>query len=308
MGDVDTSVGATDDDIHDRLVRWYEDHHRSFPWRESDDPWEILVVEVMSQQTQLDRITDPWAAFVERWPTPADLATSNRSEVVSFWSEHRLGYNRRAVHLHEAATRIVEEFDGTVPSLPAELETLPGVGPYTANAVASFAFGTGEAVVDTNVKRILYRAFEVPDDRDAFERVANDLADHDAIGAWNAAIMELGGVACRKTPRCDEAECPLRDQCSAYRTGDFTAPDVPTQPDFEGSRRQFRGRVLQTLRASGPLAVDELGRKIRVDYEPDGDAGRAWLEGILEDMDDDGLIEQVESDPLTVRLAGADAS
>jgi A/G-specific adenine glycosylase len=111
---------------------------------------------------------------------------------------------------------------------------------------------------------------------------------------WNNAIMELGGVACRKAPRCDEAGCPWREWCHAYETGDFTAPDVPTQPDFEGSRRQFRGRVVRTLNEHGELALDELGPRVRVDYTPDGSHGRDWLRDLLEDLSDDGMVELVE--------------
>jgi A/G-specific adenine glycosylase len=117
---------------------------------------------------------------------------------------------------------------------------------------------------------------------------------------WNNAIMELGGVACGKKPRCDEAGCPWREWCHAYQTGDFTAPDVPTQPSFEGSRRQFRGRVVRTLSAHGELALDELGPRVRVDYAPGGDDGREWLSGLVADLADDGLVDVEESDGDTV--------
>jgi A/G-specific adenine glycosylase len=166
-----------------------------------------------------------------------------------------------------------------------------GVGPYTANAVASFAFNNGDAVVDTNVKRVLHRAFGVPDDDAAFERAAATLMPEGRSRVWNNAIMELGGVACEKTPACDEAGCPWRRWCRAYETGDFTAPDVPTQPDFEGSRRQMRGRVVDALSDRDGLRLDELGPKVRVDYVPDGEYGREWLRGLLADLADDGLVE-----------------
>jgi len=272
------------------LVEWYEADHRDYPWRRTDDPYEILVSEVMSQQTQLDRVVDAWAAFLEQWPTVADLAAADRGDVVGFWTDHSLGYNNRAKYLHEAARQVTDERDGEWPRDPDGLSELMGVGPYTANAVASFAFNNGDAVVDTNVKRVLYRAFDVPDDDSAFEDAAQRLLPEGQSEVWNNAIMELGGVACEKTPDCDGARCPWREWCSAYQSGDFTAPDVPTQPTFEGSRRQFRGRVISVLNEYDELALDELGPRIRVDYAPDGEYGREWLRGLLSDLADDDLV------------------
>ncbi|EMA69190.1 A/G-specific adenine glycosylase [Halorubrum distributum] len=279
------------DAVRDALVDWYEADHRDFPWRRTEDPYEILVSEVMSQQTQLDRVVPAWEDFLDEWPTAAALADADRADVVAFWSDHSLGYNNRAKYLHEAAGQVESEYGGTFPAEPDELSELMGVGPYTANAVASFAFNNGDAVVDTNVKRVLYRAFDVPDDDDAFERVASRLMPAGESRVWNNAIMELGGVACGKKPRCDEAGCPWREWCHAYQTGDFTAPDVPEQPSFEGSRRQFRGRIVRLLGEHDEMELDALGHRIRVDYAPDGEHGREWLRGLVDDLDDDGLIE-----------------
>jgi A/G-specific adenine glycosylase len=286
--------------VREALVAWYEADHRSFPWRETTDPYRVLVSEVMSQQTQLSRVVDAYEAFVERWPTVEDLAAADRSEVVSFWTDHSLGYNNRATYLHEAAGQVVEEYDGEFPETPERLQELMGVGPYTANAVASFAFDAGDAVVDTNVERVLYRAFGLSDDESEFEQAASELMPDGESRVWNNAIMELGGVACQKTPRCDEAGCPWRTWCHAYETGDFTAPDVPTQPSFEGSRRQFRGRVVRALSNHDQLSLDELGPKVRVDYTPEGEYGREWLRGLLADLADDGLVEVGERDGETV--------
>jgi A/G-specific adenine glycosylase len=291
------------DAVRDALVEWYEDDHRAFPWRETTDPYSILVSEVMSQQTQLSRVVEAWRAFLDEWPTVEALAAAERADVVAFWSAHSLGYNNRARYLHEAAGQVVDEHGGAFPRTPDGLETLMGVGPYTANAVASFAFDAGDAVVDTNVKRVLYRAFGLPDDDAEFEAVASRLMPPGESRLWNNAIMELGGVACGKTPRCDEAGCPWRGRCRAYETGDFTAPDVPTQPSFDGSRRQFRGRVVRTLGEYDELALDDLGPRIRVDYAPDGEHGREWLRGLVSDLAADGLVEVAERDGDTlVRL------
>lgn len=287
----DAAVLSDDRDaLRAALIEWYESDHRDFPWRRTADPYEILVSEVMSQQTQLSRVETAWERFLDRWPTVADLAEANRADVVGFWSDHRLGYNNRAKYLHTAAGQVMDEYDGKFPDSPEELQELQGVGPYTANALASFAFNTGNAVVDTNVKRVLYRALDVPDDDNAFEQTASDLMPDGESRVWNNAIMELGGVTCEKTPHCDEKKCPWREWCHAYITGDFTAPDVPTQPSFQGSRRQFRGRVIAVLKEYDKLTLDKLGPRIRVDYTPDGEHGREWLRGLLSDLADDGLV------------------
>ncbi len=304
--DGESSVLPADPDerdaVRESLVAWYEADHRDFPWRRTEDPYEILVSEVMSQQTQLDRVVPAWEAFLDRWPTVSDLATADRGDVVAFWSSHSLGYNNRAKYLHEAASQIETEHDGAFPRTPDGLSELMGVGPYTANAVASFAFNAGDAVVDTNVKRVLHRAFaEIhnADDPD-YETVANALMSAEESRIWNNAIMELGGVACGKKPRCDEAGCPWREWCHAYQTGDFTAPDVPTQPSFEGSRRQFRGRIVNLLSEHDEMEIDTLGHRIRVDYTPDGECGREWLQGLLTDLSEDGLVEVQERDGETI--------
>ena len=309
--------------LRNKLLGWYERSHRDFPWRQTEDPYEILVSEVMSQQTQLDRIVEPWRAFVERWPDVEALAGADRADVVAFWSAHNLGYNNRAKYLHEAAKQVREDFDGEIPEEPAALEELQGVGPYTANAVASFAFNTGDAVVDTNVKRVLYRAFDVRDEDEVFEAVANTLMPDGHSGAWNNAIMELGGVACEKRPKCDEAGCPWRRWCSAYRSGNFEAPDVPTQEPFEGSRRQMRGRVVEALAEHGAQELDELGPRVSVDYtsnagqnpaeggaktggpeEETNEGGREWLRDLLADMESEGLVAvRVGEDRVEVELA-----
>ncbi|PSP60957.1 A/G-specific adenine glycosylase [Halobacteriales archaeon QH_8_67_36] len=265
--------------VQDALVEWYEADHRDYPWRRTDDPYEVLVSEVMSQQTQLDRVVAAWADFLERWPAVEDLAAADRGEVVGFWTDHSLGYNNRAKYLHEAARQVTGERDGEWPRDPDGLSELMGVGPYTANAVASFAFNTGNG---------------------EFEATAQRLMPEGQSRVWNNAIMELGGVACEKTPDCDGAQCPWREWCSAYQSGDFTAPDVPTQPEFEGSRRQFRGRVVSVLNEYDELALDELGPRVRVDYAPEGNHGREWLRGLLADLADDELVELADADGETV--------
>jgi A/G-specific adenine glycosylase len=139
----------------------------------------------------------------------------------------------------------------------------------------------------------------VPDDEAAFETVANWLLPADTR-TWNNAIMELGGTVCEKTPACEA--CPWREWCHAFETGDFSAPDVPTQSPFEGSRRQMRGRVIDALRDGDAIDIDRLGHTVRVDYAPDGEYGREWLRGLLADLEADGLVTVDEADGTVVRL------
>ena len=131
--DLDVDVGR----IQQELLRWYEENHREFPWRNTTDPYKILVSEVMSQQTQLSRVETAWKAFIDRWPSVNALANTEQAAVVQFWTEQKLGYNNRAKYLHTAAQQVVEDYNGEIPESPEELESLTGVGPYTANAVAS---------------------------------------------------------------------------------------------------------------------------------------------------------------------------
>ena len=270
------------------LLEWYAANARQFAWRQHDDPYAILVLEVMSQQTQLERVSDAWSQFIRRWPSPDSLGNTPRGEVIAFWSNHALGYNRRAEYLHRAATHIVAEWDGTLPADPDKLQELPGVGPYTASAVASFAFDRPHAVLDTNVKRILYRVFG--EDAGEFEDIADRLLPDDKASDWNNAIMDLGATVCTATPQCDEAPCPWREQCTAYALGSFDSPNSPTQSTFEGSRRQFRGRIVRTLASNGAREIDGIGRAISEEYDPTSQADRSWVYDLLQDLADDGLV------------------
>jgi A/G-specific adenine glycosylase len=222
---------------------------RDLPWIGAD-PWAVLVSEVMLQQTQTSRVIGPWTRFVAALPTPTTCAEAPLSQVVRLWSG--LGYHRRAKSLHDAATLIRDEFAGAVPRAVSDLRRLPGVGEYTANAVASFAFGERVAVVDTNVGRVLARALtnrtlSVGDARD----VANELLPRLNAAAFNQAMLDLGAQHCTSTPRCDT--CPAARVCRWRREG---GPDPAPrsagvsrpQPTFEGSDRQARGRVLAALR------------------------------------------------------------
>ena len=251
--------------LHQRVNGWYEDAGRDLPWRHPDcSAWGVFLSEVMAQQTPLSRVEPAWREWMERWPTPADLAAAPPGEAVRAWG--RLGYPRRALRLHEAATVMVARHDGEVPRTPAELLALPGVGPYTAAAVACFAFALPEVVVDTNVRRVLARAVQGK----AFPhltltRAESDLArecqptDPGEANTWNVAVMELGALVCvARGPHCDD--CPIADRC-AWNLAGRPAYDGPPRRGqaWHGTDRQVRGELLQRLRsAPGPVAQAHL--------------------------------------------------
>jgi len=244
--------------------RWYSGHARDLPWRSADaTPWSILVSEVMLQQTPVSRVLPAHAAWLARWPTPAGLAAASAADAVRQWD--RLGYPRRAVRLHASAQLITNRHAGQVPAAAEQLRTLPGVGSYTAAAVASFAFGQRHAVLDTNVRRVLARlvagqAAPGPSQSAAELRLAESLLPRDgrAAAQWSVGVMELGALVCTAVrPRC--TECPLAGQCSWLARGRPPAVSRRAAAAYHGSDRQCRGSLLALLRAaSGPLSADQL--------------------------------------------------
>jgi A/G-specific adenine glycosylase len=225
----------------------------------------VLVSEVMLQQTQAARVVPAYRDFLQRFPTIEDLARSSRSEVVIAWSA--LGYQRRAAALHDAARQIVREREGRVPADVETLRTLPGVGPYTAAAVASIAFGAPVAAIDTNVRRVVARACAGVEPGelgpDEIERLAGEWLDVSDPGGWNAALMDLGRTMCRpRSPRC--GECPISDACRFRVAGrDALAASAPIrrQSAFEGSFRQIRGAVVRVLRERSSATLAELAKE-----------------------------------------------
>jgi A/G-specific adenine glycosylase len=227
------------------LLAWYAAGHRDLPWRRTRDPYAILVSEVMLQQTQVARVLERYGPWLERWPTVEALAAAARAEVLAAWVG--LGYNRRALRLWEAC-RIVSE-----QGWPADLRTLPGIGPYTAAAVGSFAFGRHELAVDVNVRRVLDRfgaGLEPPPGRSA---------------AFNQAAMELGALVCTaRAARC--GACPLRDRCPSRGRAPEPSRRRAAGERFEDSNRWVRGRVVAALAAGNGvpagIAPDRLARAV----------------------------------------------
>jgi A/G-specific adenine glycosylase len=249
------------------LLAWYRARRRAYPWRRTADPYAVLVSEVMLQQTQAPRAATSYDRFLERFPSVAALAAARRSDVLRAWDG--LGYNRRAVALSLAARAIVREHGGRVPSDPEVLRSLPGVGPYTAGAVASIAFGRRVAAVDTNVRRIVARVHLGADpDAAATPRVrqlAEAWVDARDPGAWNQALMDLGREVCRPRPRC--VECPLAAACRFRATGAIPTPSRRRQGPFAGSSRQVRGGVVRVLRGRPAATVGTIAVGIGVDAD-----------------------------------------
>lgn len=239
-----------------RVGAWYADHARPLPWREPTvTPWGVLVSEFMLQQTPVARVLPAWAAWLDRWPTPTALAADEVGDAVRAW--HRLGYPRRAQRLHAAARAIRDQHSGRVPDDPAALRALPGVGDYTAAAVASFAFGQRHVVLDTNVRRVLARidggVAYASEALTAAERARAEawLPEEERTAAtWAAASMELGALVCTATnPAC--GACPVADACAWFAAGRPAWDGPPRRGQaYAGTDRQCRGVLLGVLRAS----------------------------------------------------------
>ncbi|MGN6325520.1 A/G-specific adenine glycosylase [Pseudolysinimonas sp.] len=272
--------------IGERIADWYEAGHRDLPWRRDGfGAWGILVSEFMLQQTPVARVVPKLEAWLARWPTAAALAAEPSGEAVRAWD--RLGYPRRALALHGAAVAITAEHGGVVPADVDALLALPGVGPYTARAVAAFAYGVRVPVVDVNTRRVLARSVLGQGDAGP----ANARRDHELMEAIlptlpararqvNAGAMELGQTVCvARSPRCDV--CPLRTACAWLVAGSpsYDGPTAPRQKRYEGSDRQARGRILRELRGSEiPVPADAVAA-----LWPDVEQRERALAGLLRD-------------------------
>ncbi|GIJ75578.1 A/G-specific DNA-adenine glycosylase [Micromonospora phaseoli] len=281
----------TDTTFAGQVSRWYEENARDLPWRKPEvSPWAILISEVMLQQTPVARVLPAWQAWLDRWPTPAALAGDSPAEAIRMWG--RLGYPRRAVRLRDCAVAIVERHGGEVPDRLEQLLALPGVGTYTARAVAAFAYGQRHPVVDTNVRRVVCRAIAGEPDAGPATRPADLVATEEllppepaAAALASAAIMELGAVICTaRSPRCDA--CPVNAIC-AWRASGRVAPIGPTRRPqrYAGTDRQVRGLLLGLLREStGPVPHQRLDQV----WADDVQRARA-LAGLVTD----GLVEPI---------------
>ncbi len=308
--------------IWDALGAWYAAHKRDLPWRHTRDPYAILVSEVMLQQTQVDRVIPKYHAFLAAFPTLADLAAASTDEVIRVWSG--LGYNQRAVRLQQIARAVRDQHGGTFPQTLTDLLKLPGIGRYTAGALACFALGQAVAMVDTNIRRVLTRVFVGDLDPQAAATQSPEAAlalaettlppDPDAAYQWNQALMDLGATICvARAPACER--CPLATFCRTFAqmqaytlfpsgaalsdlqtrlVAESPAPYATkrakkSETPFKTSSRYYRGRVVAALRdlvAGESLALADLGPLVKEGYAEDD---RLWLIGLVEGLIRDGL-------------------
>lgn len=276
------------DGLRKAILAWYDARGRSLPFRGTTDPYAVFVSEVMAQQTQISRVGPAWTAFMATFPTIGDLAAASPADVLRAW--RGMGYNRRALNLWRAARIVVEEHAGQLPADVATLERLPGIGPYTARAVAAIAFREPVGAVDTNVRRVLNRA--VGGAIDAFtsrelQRVADAAVHVDRAADWTHALMDVGAAFCRTTrPLC--GECPAAVACryaANPRTAHARAPRTASSSSpFTASARWLRGRILDRLREADGHGWVDFGEEIGAhDRDAVGDAlGALAREGLLE--------------------------
>lgn len=284
--------------MQSEVIEWFETNGRDLPWRRAGfTPWGSLVSEFMLQQTPVARVIPKLEAWLERWPTPAALASDSPGEAVRAWD--KLGYPRRALWLHACAVTIVERFGGEVPSSVDDLLSLPGVGPYTARAVAVFAFGAHEPVVDTNIRRVIARHQKgladqgAPREKQDLADMAKLLPDNDLSPVFNQAVMELGALVCTsQSPSC--GDCPIASSCAWLIAGspDNATGTKPRQKKYEGSDRQVRGAILSVLRESAhPVDSTELAGAW-----PNDSARSRALSSLL----DDGLVVLIDDDTFSL--------
>jgi A/G-specific adenine glycosylase len=300
-------------DARAAVLAWFDERGRALAFRRTRDPYAILVSEVMAQQTQIARVVDAWSRFLERFPTVESLAESSPADVLRAWQG--MGYDRRALNLRRAARAIVEDHGGRVPSDISALEGLPGVGPYTARAVASIAFGVRVGAVDTNVRRVLGRALAGGEaaaiSAVRLQAIADASVDPDRPGDWTHAVMDVGATHCRpRAPKCDA--CPLRAWC-AYATGTpregGAAVDRRPQPAdprprpsrapairFDATTRWLRGRIVDRLRGAAGADWSTIDGPI-------GDHDAAAVRSALGALARDGLVELDPTESGRARLA-----
>jgi A/G-specific adenine glycosylase len=241
------------------ITQWFAKNKRDLPWR-ATTPWGVMVSEFMLQQTPVARVLPKWNEWMQRWPTPAELAIATPAQVITAWG--RLGYPRRALRLHESAKIIARDFNNTVPENEEVLRSLPGIGDYTAAAISAFAFGANTLVMDVNIRRVLVRVLDgkehptsSPTVRERESRLA--ILPRRNADNWAAATMELGALICTsKNPSCND--CPIISQCRWRKNGYPQSELVRKSQDWHGTDRKCRGTIVQALRENESLTLSAI--------------------------------------------------
>lgn len=249
-------------EFQNKILSWYEEHKRSLPWRQTRDPYAIFISEVMSQQTQLNRVVPKYQDWMRAFPTIVDLAHAKIADVLHYWSG--LGYNRRALNLKKTAEMIINNFDGKFPMTEIELVSLPGIGKYTARAILCFAFDQQVSVVDTNVRKIIVTQFGVDGNDQELQKIADQLLPKGKAYDWNQALMDYAAAMLKKEKIV-----------------------VPKQSKFLGSHRYYRGQILKYLLKNKKVAFENLGDAIKKDYVT---AEKEWLKKLVKELTDEGFI------------------
>lgn len=300
----DQLSAARAESIQKTLLTWFAAQARDLPWRRTRDPYQILVSEVMLQQTQVDRVLPYFARFLAAFPDVHTLAAAETADVIRLWSG--LGYNRRAVNLQRAARAVVDRFGGEFPRDVATLRELPGIGAYTAGAIAAFAFERDVAFLDTNMRRVINRLlFGIEPLAEAtLLAAAERLVPAGRSWTWNQALIEFGALQCTaRRPAC--IICPLQAECAAFPVVQSelaaTKPgaDGIKRERFESTSRYFRGRIVEVLRSLPPdeesgITMGELGPRVRADYSTEHDP---WLRALVDGLHRDGLAHIAEDEP-----------
>jgi A/G-specific adenine glycosylase len=275
------------DETRERVLGWFAEAGRDLPWRATRDPYRVLVAEVLAQQTQAARAAEAWPRFLERFPDVHALAAAAPAEVLRAWQG--LGYNRRALALRQTAQAVEER--GGWPDTVEELAGLPGVGPYTARAVACFALGLRVAPVDTNVARVLSRSLAGADPAQltpaARQRLADQAMPPSHPWAWSSALMDVGALHCRPRPRC--RGCPLEPSCRWRALGPAAPPPRPrAQAAFATSDRRWRGAVVRVL-AAAPDGMEPAALADAVQAAA-ADRPAGWFDALLARLESEGMV------------------
>ncbi|MBI2112791.1 A/G-specific adenine glycosylase [Candidatus Woesearchaeota archaeon] len=249
------------------LLSWYSQQKRDLPWRKTDDPYKILVSEIMLQQTQVDRVIPKYLSFLKQFPTVQDLASSSPGDIIRIWSG--LGYNRRAIKLLECAKAVVTSHDGKFPRTEEELQKLPGIGPYTSAAILAFAYNLPAIVIDTNIRRVFFRIFLgkpslLPNLQ---QKIINHVSKENSREYHNA-LMDFGAMICTaRSPKCEE--CIFSQNCTTTKI--YSKEEMETiastifktkQSKFIGSNRYYRSMILKKVQEKNEITIDELKRTL----------------------------------------------